>query len=72
MYNYSKLRGKIREVFHTEAAFAHALKLSKPSLSAKLNNVVGFSQIEMEQACHLLRINPSELGLYFLTRELEP
>ena len=41
-YDYSKIRGKIKEVFGTQAAFADAMKMSTVSLSEKLNNKVNF------------------------------
>ena len=64
-YDYSKLRGKIREVFKTEYNFAISMNLSKATISAKLNNAVEFSQSEIEKACCLLEIESSEISAYF-------
>ena len=50
-FNYSKLRGKIKEKFATQSAFAKELGISSVSLSAKLNNRVEFSQMEMDKCC---------------------
>lgn len=41
MFDYSKLKGKIKEVFGTQSAFAKAMGLSGVSLSSKLNNITG-------------------------------
>ena len=67
-YDYSKLRGKIREVYFTEHRFAKALGLSKMSLSTKLNGHIEFSQGEIEKAVGLLGIDPRQVSEYFLTR----
>ena len=37
-YDYSKLKGKIRETFEKQSEFATALGISDASLSNKLNN----------------------------------
>jgi hypothetical protein len=74
-FNYDKLRGKIREIFKTEAKFAEAMEISTTSLSAKLNNKVEWKPTEMDKACVLLHINKQEIPTYFFTpevQELEP
>ena len=45
-FDYSKLKGRIREIFDTQSAFAEAMGMSTTSLSAKLNNKIEFSQKE--------------------------
>lgn len=64
-FNYSKLRGKIREVFKTQEAFASAIGMSTTSLSSKLNNKIEFSQTEMAKAAELLNIHKEEIPGYF-------
>ncbi|MCL2052274.1 MAG: DUF739 family protein [Lachnospiraceae bacterium] len=64
-YDYSKLRGRIREKYKTEGAFAKAMNLSKASLSCKLNNSVGFSQSEMQKIIELLHVKTDELKDFF-------
>lgn len=71
MFNYNKLRGKIREVFNTQAAFAEALGISSTSLSEKLNNKVEFSQKEIEKAVELLQIPKEDIPIYFFTLEVQ-
>lgn len=64
-FDYSKLRGKIREVFGTQKAFSEALGISSTSLSAKLNNRVEFSQDEINHSCTLLEIDKAHIPTYF-------
>lgn len=63
--SYSKLRGKIREVFGTQKAFAEAMEMDVATLSAKLNGRSEWSRCEMEKACILLAIPMGEMHLYF-------
>lgn len=66
-YDYSKLKGKIREVYGTQAAFAEAMKMGQTSLSLKLNNASEWSQDEMESAMELLSIPRTSVRAYFFT-----
>ena len=63
--SYSKLRGKIVEVFGTNASFADAMRMDRSSLSFKLNNKTPWKREEIEKACELLAINIEEVHLYF-------
>ena len=63
--SYSKLRGKIVEVFRNNASFAEAMGMDKSSLSFKLNNKTPWKREEIEKACELLGINIEEVHLYF-------
>ena len=69
--SYAKLRGKIREVFGTNEAFAEAMKMDTSSLSAKLNNKSPWKREEIEKACGLLGIPIEDVYLYFFTRKVE-
>lgn len=71
VYDYRKLRGKIREVFGTQSIFARELGLSEASLSAKLNNVVEWTQEEIETSVYILGIPWKELPEYFFTPKVE-
>lgn len=66
-YDYSKLRGRIREVYGSEKKFAEALDLSNWTMSQRLNNVVGFKQSEISIACNKLGIPIQNVHEYFLT-----
>lgn len=65
--SYAKLRGKIREVFKTEEAFAAAMAMSKGSLSMRLNNKVSWTLDEVKIAKDLLGIEDAEIADYFFT-----
>lgn len=65
--DYSKLRGRIIEVFKTNQAFADALKIDNSSLSAKLNNKSTWKREQIEKACMLLEIPIEEVHAYFFT-----
>lgn len=70
-FDYSKLRGKIIEVYGTIEKFANAMNLSKTSLSGKLNNRVGFTQTEINKACVLLGIPLEFIPIYFFTEKVK-
>ena len=63
--SYSKLRGKIREVFGINENFAKAMGIDLSSLSAKLNNKSPWKRVEIEKACELLQIPIEDVYLYF-------
>ena len=66
-FDYSKLTGRIIELFGSRQAFAKEFEVSKGMLSAKLNNKAKFSTYEITRACELLKIEPEEIGEYFFT-----
>lgn len=68
--SYAKLKGKIREVFHTDAEFAAQLPMHSSSLSAKLNNNSPWKREEIVKACELLSIPIEEVHLYFFSEKL--
>ena len=68
-YDYSKLRGKIKEVFGTEGAFAKAMGYNRCTISAKLNNQSEWTRMDMDRACVLLGIPFSDVEPYFFCRK---
>jgi len=68
-FDYRKLKGKIKEIFDTQDAFAKALGISNVSISFKLNNKAEFSQKEIDKASDLLKIKKEEIPLYFFTKK---
>ena len=66
-FNYSKLAGKIVEVFGTQLRFVEAMELSERTISLKLNSKIEWKQGEIIKACDLLRISVSEIPSYFFT-----
>lgn len=71
IYDYSKLNGKIREVFGTQAKFALAMGLSERSLSIKMNSLRPWKQSEIILACTLLDIPIDSIGAYFFTTKVQ-
>lgn len=69
MFNHNKLRGKIREVYKTQDAFASAMGLSATSLSLKLNSNTDFTQSEISKAAELLGVDAIEIPVYFFCHE---
>lgn len=62
---YAKLRGKIKEVFNTQGAFAEAMGTSVTNINSKLNERCGWSMPEIRKACELLGIPLEEIYIYF-------
>ncbi len=63
--SYAKLRGKIREVFGTQEAFARVIGIDAATLSKKLNASSDWTITEMRGACLALGISAAEAGEYF-------
>ncbi|MBQ3264695.1 MAG: DUF739 family protein [Ruminococcus sp.] len=64
-FNYSKLRGRIREKCGSDSNFAKKLGCNHGTLSYKLNNISEFSQSEILKAIRILDIKESEISDYF-------
>lgn len=65
--DYSKLRGRIREVFHTEQTFADAMEMSPSAMSARLNGRAQWTGEEIARACNLLGLSNEDYYEYFFT-----
>jgi len=70
-FDYSKLRGQIKEKFSTQEEFSKVLGMDKATLSTKLNNKSEFSQYEMKVITEKLEIPKNEIQLYFFTENVE-
>lgn len=71
VFDFSKLRGKIKEIYGTQSAFAIAMLMNDATLSNKLNGNVEFSSKEIVRACLLLCIDmDNELKSYFFTKQV--
>lgn len=64
-FNYSKLKGKIREVCGTYSVFASKLGCSLNTLSAKLNNKNEFTQSDIIKSTQILNIDVNDISVYF-------
>lgn len=69
--DYSRLRGRIRTYFSTQAAFAKALGISECALSQKLNGISEWTAGEIRRTCKLLEFPPEEIPAYFFTPLVE-
>lgn len=70
-YDYSKLNGKIVEVYNTRYRFAEAMGWSNHTMSCKLNNKVPWRQADIEKALGLLFIDRKEVGDYFFNVKVQ-
>lgn len=70
-FAYDKLKGKIKEIFGTQEAFAIALGIARTSLYSKLNNNTEFTQTEMLKSLELLQVEKSEIDTYFFTPKVQ-
>lgn len=66
-FDYSKLRGRIVEIFGTQQALANAMGISERTLSLKLHNKIAWTQVDIEKAIGLLKLTPDDIRLYFFT-----
>lgn len=71
IFDFSKLRGRIKEKFGTQTAFANKASMNEATLSNKLNNNVEFSPKEIIKACVLLEISFEKISEYFFTLKVQ-
>jgi len=71
VYNYSKLIGKIAEVFGKQSEFAKAIGISERTLSLKLNNKVYWKQPEITKAAEVLGLEEIDIQPYFFTLKVQ-
>jgi len=64
-WNYSKLNGRICEIFGTQRKFAEAMGISEHSISKKLNGEICWKQPEMKKACEVLGLADTDIPDYF-------
>lgn len=67
IYDYSKLDGRITEVFGSRKAYAESIGRSEKTISLKMNNKVPWDQDEMVLSCEALKIPIDRLCDYFFT-----
>ena len=65
MRKFGKLREKIKVVFGTQKAFADAMGIDVATLNKKLNSKAVWTVEEVDKACRLLNISPTEIVEYF-------
>lgn len=70
-FDYSKLRGKIKEIYGTQEKFATAIGIGRVSLNQRLNNSAEFKQAEIQKSCELLEIPKEEIAKYFFATNVQ-
>lgn len=71
VFDYSKLRGKIREKFGTQEKFANCIEMSDQLVSGRLNNQSSWKQSEILRACNALGIPKQNIPDFFYTLSSE-
>ncbi len=70
-FDYSKLNGRIVEVFGTQKAFAEAMNLSERTISLKMNSKIYFNQDEIVLGIQLLKLTVNDIPDYFFTLKVQ-
>lgn len=65
---FAKLKGRIKEKFGTQQAFAEAMEISTVTISMKLNGKIEWKSDEIAKASELLEIPLEEVGIYFIRK----
>ena len=68
--SHAKLRGKIKEVFGTQDAFAEAMEMDRSTMSLKLNDKSDWTAPEILKACKLLGISVDQIHVYFFNAKV--
>lgn len=75
VFDFSFLRGRIRELYQTEKNFARVLKnnigMSSGAFNNKINGKSNFSDVEIFVICQLLDIPLEKVNLYFFKQKYE-
>ena len=69
MFDYSKLYGKIKEVYGTQEAFAEDMGISRSAVNGRLTQIVEWKSPEIVKACELLGIPLTDAHLYFFNKK---
>lgn len=69
-FEYSKLRGKIVEIFRTLGAFSDEIGLSPVTVKNKLDGTVDWTTSEIIKVCDVLGIKGDEMLDYFFTKKV--
>lgn len=70
-YNYSKLKGKIRELEMTLNEYANCIGITEQTLNMRLKNKRPFTQPEIAKTMQLFNEPVENIHLYFFTRKVQ-
>lgn len=68
-FDYSALRGFIKEHFGTVRAFADFLEIGETAMYSRLGNRIPFTQLEMDRVADQFRLNAEDTTRLFFTKE---
>lgn len=68
---YAKLKGKIKEVYNTQRAFAEAMEMSESAVGQRLSGVTEWSGSDMAKACDVLGIPLTDIHVYFFNQKVQ-
>lgn len=68
--NHDKLKGRIKEILGTQSKLAEHLNLDEATISNKLNSYSYFTQKEIIKICAILKIEHTEIPLYFFNKKV--
>ena len=70
-FNYNKLKGKIIEVYGTQAKFAEAMEWSERTLSLKMQGKRPWKQTDICKALSLLNLKEDDIQEYFFNLKVQ-
>lgn len=70
-FDYSKLKGKIKEKCGTQYKFAQLMGLSKATITAKMQSKSEFTQEQITRAIDILSIDKCDVPDYFFTAKVQ-
>lgn len=71
IFDYDKLRGRIKEVCGTESKYAEKIGLGRVSVSQRLNNQAEFTQQEMLETANILEFPIEDIPTYFFKEKVQ-
>lgn len=71
MYDYSKLSGRIVEIFGTRYKFAKAMEWSERTLSLKMSGIRDWKQPDILKAVKLLKLTVDDIPYYFFKQKVQ-
>ena len=68
--DYNKLKGRIVEILGSQRAFAKAMNMSERTCSLKITGKRSFTQREIIDAIHILKLSEGDIRVYFFTEKV--
>jgi len=71
VFDYSKLKGRIKEKCGTQKSFAKRIGITESSMTCKLNCDRYFTQDEIMRSADILDISPEHISTYFFAVKVQ-